>query len=164
MNFSTENRNSEDEIIMDVSTEERARMLNRFRPSNRRVVPVIDSSKCCRRLHFLLKKFKFDAQFSKKGDDELLSSRFLSRIQSKSNKNKKKNGNSNAPNFFARMRNMNPLSTFMPCEASTGKEGGVCLPSPVCSFYGGRAVDGDCNMASSCCISEFILIYAPYHL
>lgn len=52
------------------------------------------------------------------------------------------------------MRNMNPLSTFMPCEATTGKEGGVCLPSPVCSFYGGRAVDGDCNMASSCCISE----------
>ncbi|XP_046637998.1 uncharacterized protein LOC124316228 [Daphnia pulicaria] len=124
-----ESRSSEGEII-EASAEERARMLNRFKPSNKRVVPIVDS-----------------------GDDDLLSSRFLTRIQSKSNKNKK-NGNSNAPSFFARMRNMNPLSTFMPCEATTGKEGGVCLPSPVCSFYGGRAVDGDCNMASSCCINE----------
>ena len=65
MNFSAENRNSEDEIIMDASTEERARMLNRFRPSNRRVVPVIDSSKCCR-LHFCLKKIQIWCSISKK--------------------------------------------------------------------------------------------------
>ena len=66
MNFSTENRNSEDEIIMDVSTEERARMLNRFRPSNRRVVPVIDSSKCCRRLHFSIKNSNLMLNFKKR--------------------------------------------------------------------------------------------------
>jgi hypothetical protein len=39
-----DSRNSEGEIL-DVSTEERARMLNRFRPSIKRVVPVVDSSK-----------------------------------------------------------------------------------------------------------------------
>ncbi len=53
--------------------------------------------------------------------------------------------------------NLNPLSTFAPCVSSNGEEQGICLPSPVCAFYGGRSTGGNCKLASTCCISKLFL-------
>ncbi|KAI9558869.1 hypothetical protein GHT06_015658 [Daphnia sinensis] len=63
-------------------------------------------------------------------------------------------GNSNGNRFYSKMRNVNPLSNFMPCLSSTAEEMGVCLLAPVCSYYGGRATGGDCRMGLTCCVNE----------
>ncbi|KAI9558871.1 hypothetical protein GHT06_015660 [Daphnia sinensis] len=65
---------------------------------------------------------------------------------------------SNSKKMFSKMRNVNPLSSFMPCTATRGNfrfETGVCLLAPLCSFYGGRPTTGDsCRMGLTCCVNE----------
>ena len=58
-------------------------------------------------------------------------------ISSRLGKLSKKQGNTQGNSFFS-MRN--PLATYTPCSSSNAEEDGVCLAGPVCSFYGGRAV------------------------
>ncbi len=81
--------------------------------------------------------------------------RFLKKIASYRGK---PTGNANGNKYLSTMRSVNPLSTFMPCESTNGEDSGICLISPVCSYYGGKATDGFCKMGLTCCVSESITI------
>lgn len=81
--------------------------------------------------------------------------RFLKKIASYRGK---PTGNANGNKYLSKMRSVNPLSTFMPCESTNGEDSGICLISPVCSYYGGKATDGFCKMGLTCCVSESITI------
>ncbi|XP_046638055.1 uncharacterized protein LOC124316262 isoform X3 [Daphnia pulicaria] len=63
-------------------------------------------------------------------------------------------GNSNGNRFYSKMRNVNPLSNFMPCVSTNAEEMGICLLAPVCTYYGGRSTGGDCRMGLTCCVNE----------
>lgn len=49
----------------------------------------------------------------------------------------------------------NPLANYAPCVATNGVDQGICLTSPVCSFYGGQpGGNTNCRSVSTCCVSK----------
>ncbi|XP_046638057.1 uncharacterized protein LOC124316262 isoform X4 [Daphnia pulicaria] len=84
-------------------------------------------------------------------EEEMRTGRFLKKIASYRGK---PTGNANGNKYLSKMRSVNPLSTFMPCESTNGEDSGICLISPVCSYYGGKATDGFCKMGLTCCVNE----------
>nr|CAH0107934.1 unnamed protein product [Daphnia galeata] len=84
------------------------------------------------------------------GRNDVLSGRFFKRPSHRG----QPTGNSNGNRYFSKMRNVNPLSNFMPCISTNAEEMGICLLAPVCTYYGGRSTGGDCRMGLTCCVNE----------